>query len=159
VPDFCDICPGFDDNIDVDEDGVPDGCDILTITSPNGGETFIEGSSELITWEGIGNVSLEYSINNGSTWITIDPNTPTNAGFDWNPIPVETSDQSLVRACYDVNDPNTCDSSDNVFVIFECVETLTADFDDDCFVNMVDFSLLAQRYLMGGNPFDPNWVP
>ncbi|MFQ5498779.1 MAG: hypothetical protein ACE5FH_03820, partial [Candidatus Zixiibacteriota bacterium] len=25
--DACDICPGFDDNLDTDSDGVPDGCD------------------------------------------------------------------------------------------------------------------------------------
>jgi len=28
VPDGCDICPGYDDNLDDDGDGVPDGCDI-----------------------------------------------------------------------------------------------------------------------------------
>lgn len=28
VPDGCDACPGFDDNLDADSDGVPDGCDI-----------------------------------------------------------------------------------------------------------------------------------
>ena len=28
VADVCDICPGFDDRLDVDLDGVPDGCDI-----------------------------------------------------------------------------------------------------------------------------------
>ncbi len=27
VPDGCDICPGYDDAIDSDDDGVPDGCD------------------------------------------------------------------------------------------------------------------------------------
>ncbi len=28
VPDICDICPGFDDNVDSDSDGTPDGCDL-----------------------------------------------------------------------------------------------------------------------------------
>jgi hypothetical protein len=28
VPDGCDICPGYNDNVDSDDDGVPDGCDI-----------------------------------------------------------------------------------------------------------------------------------
>jgi hypothetical protein len=27
VGDACDVCPGFDDNLDTDNDGVPDGCD------------------------------------------------------------------------------------------------------------------------------------
>ena len=26
-PDECDLCPGFNDNLDSDFDGVPDGCD------------------------------------------------------------------------------------------------------------------------------------
>jgi len=28
VADHCDVCPGYDDNVDTDGDGVPDGCDI-----------------------------------------------------------------------------------------------------------------------------------
>lgn len=158
VPDAQDICPGFDDNIDSDGDGIPDGCDILNILSPNGGETYIEGSSQTITWEGDDDISLAYSVDSGSAWITIVPNIPNNGELEWSPIPAETSDQCLVRACY-VSDPSNCDISDNVFIIFECLETLTADFDGNCFVNMIDFGLLAQRYLMGGNPFDPDWVP
>ena len=31
VADIDDICPGFDDNIDTDSDGIPDGCDTLTV--------------------------------------------------------------------------------------------------------------------------------
>ena len=27
IPDVCDICEGFDDNLDADADGIPDGCD------------------------------------------------------------------------------------------------------------------------------------
>jgi len=29
VPDDTDVCPGFDDNLDADNDGVPDGCDFV----------------------------------------------------------------------------------------------------------------------------------
>ncbi len=33
VADPCDICPGFDDNLDADGDGVPDGCDNCPLTA------------------------------------------------------------------------------------------------------------------------------
>ncbi|MBU1239847.1 hypothetical protein KKF84_16365, partial [Myxococcota bacterium] len=31
-PDGCDVCPGFDDSIDADEDGIPDGCERVSLT-------------------------------------------------------------------------------------------------------------------------------
>ena len=46
----------------------------ITVTSPNGGESWEVGSVHNITWTSagaVGNVMIDYSTNNGSTW-TID---------------------------------------------------------------------------------------
>ena len=46
--------------------------DALKVISPNGGEVWNAGSSHAITWTNngpVGNVRLEYSINNGGSWI------------------------------------------------------------------------------------------
>ncbi len=34
IPDGCDACPGFDDTLDADTDGIPDGCDLCPSTIP-----------------------------------------------------------------------------------------------------------------------------
>lgn len=46
----------------------------LTLTSPNGGESFPAGSLQLIEWKSKGNipkVTLEYSIDGGATWMYV----------------------------------------------------------------------------------------
>jgi hypothetical protein len=46
----------------------------ITITSPNGGENWIVGSNQIITWTSsgtVGNVRIEYSTNNGASWSTV----------------------------------------------------------------------------------------
>jgi hypothetical protein len=50
---------------------VPDATTSLTITSPNGGESFSPSSLHAITWTTkgtVGNVSIQYSVNGGATW-------------------------------------------------------------------------------------------
>ncbi len=51
--------------------------DTLTITHPVGGEKFVPGTTEIIRWDaptGTGNVSIEYSIDNGATWQNVASN-------------------------------------------------------------------------------------
>jgi len=131
-----------------------------TFLSPNGEESFLVGKLATITWQDnncVQNVSLDYSINNGSTWISIDPNTLNDGLFDWNPIPIENSEQCLIRIC-DVSNPLICDASDNVFTIFECLES-ARDISGNCFVDDNDVLLFMEQWLLGGNPFDPAWIP
>ena len=55
----------------------------LTISSPNGGEQWLAGSSQNITWDWTGfidQVKLEYSLNGGLDWNIIE-NSTNNDGY------------------------------------------------------------------------------
>jgi len=58
----------------------------LSITSPIGGENWVMGTSHNITWNsnGVNNIKIEYSINNGSTWLTQAASVPATSGaYSW----------------------------------------------------------------------------
>ncbi len=71
----------------------------LRITSPNGGEKLLGGTSTVITWTGIAatdTVQLEYSTNNGTNW-NIITDQATGLQHEWKNIPAVTSAQCLLR--------------------------------------------------------------
>lgn len=128
------------------------------IESPNGGEELIAGSQEVITWSSgiVDDIAIEYSSNNGATWQTINPNTPNDGWEEWT-VPQVMSDQCLIRIS-DATAPEVYDTSDDVFTIFECQLESPADLNDDCIVNLGDFVILAQEWLLNGNPFDEGYT-
>ena len=70
----------------------------VTVTSPNGGESWAGGSTQSITWtsSGVTNVKLEYTLN-GSTWTTITASTAASAGsYAWT-VPGSASTTAKVR--------------------------------------------------------------
>lgn len=90
----------------------------LSITVPNGGENWAVGSSQNILWSsnGITNVKIEYSTNNGASWSTIVGSTPAGSGsYSWV-VPNTPSTQCRVRVT-DVANSNVTDASDNLFSI------------------------------------------
>jgi beta propeller repeat protein len=90
----------------------------LTLTSPNGGENWQIGNTYPITWNSINvpNVQLEYTTNNGSSWIVIIPSTSSNM-YNWT-VPNYPSTQCRVRVT-DINNPTVSDQSDGMFTISE----------------------------------------
>lgn len=102
----------------------------LTVTSPNGGEVLQGGTVHNITWNNhTGNSSsytLYYSVNNGSTWITIASNVAANLEtYAWN-VPVRAySNNCLIRVQYISMDCSQ-DVSDAVFTIMPPTPVLTA---------------------------------
>jgi hypothetical protein len=97
---------------------VPTSSPIVTVTSPNGGETLKVDSKHEITWisAGItGNVKIEYSFNGGSYWATIIGSTANDGSHNWR-VPDEPSDNCLVRISDIDGDP--VDISDAAFSIF-----------------------------------------
>ncbi len=91
----------------------------LTLSAPNGGETWLVGSEQTIKWtsnETTGRVNIEYSVDNGSTWTDIISGTPDVGSFSWT-IPDAPSTNCLVRIS-DTNGSLT-DQSDEVFTIAE----------------------------------------
>jgi hypothetical protein len=91
---------------------------VLTITSPNGGESWRACTNQNITWTKVGstrNVSVEYSVNGGSTWILLTGSQAGNS-FTWTSLPDSTSNQCLVRV-KDITYANAFDVSNANFTI------------------------------------------
>jgi hypothetical protein len=118
----------------------------VTVTSPNGGETWGIGTSHNITWtsSGVTNVKIELSTNNGSNWSNIIASTPSTGTYSWN-VSNTPSAQCLVRIS-DVSSPSTQDVSDGVFTI-----ELLPGVEDELSGIPNDYVLL-QNY---PNPFNP----
>jgi hypothetical protein len=90
----------------------------ILVTNPNGGETWVVGSSESITWSssGVTNVKIEYTSDNGSSWSTITSNYPANTGiYAWT-VANSPSTQCKVRIS-DAGNASLSDMSDNDFTI------------------------------------------
>jgi len=90
----------------------------LYLISPNGGETFSQGSTLSILWNSISiaNIRIEYTILDPVSWIEITPQTPGHSGlFSWVIPSVESSD-CLVKIS-DESNPLNSDTSDAVFTI------------------------------------------
>jgi parallel beta-helix repeat protein len=71
----------------------------ITITSPKKGENWQAGSTRDITWTSTGNipfVTLEYSPDNGNTWIVFDANAKNDGHRSWI-VPDTPSSQCKIR--------------------------------------------------------------
>jgi hypothetical protein len=91
----------------------------ITVTSPNGGEELPAGTPHEITWTSEGdikNVKIEYSVNNGASWIEIVASTENDGFYSWD-VPCDISDESQIRIS-DL-DSDASDTSDDVFSIID----------------------------------------
>ncbi|AKQ68488.1 Endonuclease/exonuclease/phosphatase family protein [Myxococcus hansupus] len=89
----------------------------VTVTSPNGGESWAAGSVRDITWEssGVTNVRVEYTLN-GSTWTTLAASTAASAGsYAWT-VPASASTTARVRVS-NASNASLNDVSDAAFTI------------------------------------------
>ena len=89
----------------------------VTVTSPNGGESFVGGSTQSITWtaSGVTNVKLEYTLT-GSTWSVITSSTAASAGsYAWT-VPSSATTTARVRVSDAANSLIT-DTSNAAFTI------------------------------------------
>jgi hypothetical protein len=74
----------------------------VTITAPNGNELWIAGSKYNITWsttkpDKVATVDLDYSTDNGSTWVQIAKIEDAGGSYEWE-IPNVESENCLVKA-------------------------------------------------------------
>ncbi len=127
---------------------------------PNGGQMFLAGSLPTVQWKTEGDpvdeVRIDFSADNGQSW-RILANAVLNAGIFQITLPSDIhSQQCLVRVRSAAN-LDVMDIGDDVFTVFQCAQTLTADLTGDCFVNLADFAVLAQQWLTCGNPYDSDW--
>ncbi|MBS1913014.1 MAG: hypothetical protein JST22_13590 [Bacteroidetes bacterium] len=90
----------------------------VTLLYPNGGEVFASDSLVTISWtqNGVSQVTLELSPDNGATWQTIRWSQPGDSGhYQWKVPPVPTQ-KALVRISNTLN-ANVADRSDASFTI------------------------------------------
>ncbi|MCG2812342.1 MAG: FG-GAP-like repeat-containing protein, partial [Candidatus Aminicenantes bacterium] len=93
------------------------GLDSVQVLAPNGGENWNGGSVHDITWSTTGSgafVSIDYSINGGSSWISVLADTANDGSYGWT-VPATLSANCLVRVSDTDGDPS--DVSDRVFSI------------------------------------------
>ncbi|MCP4150892.1 MAG: hypothetical protein GY757_24310, partial [bacterium] len=98
----------------------------LTVTSPNGGESWLHGENRAITWTStdmLANVQIHYSVNNGSSWASIVNDTANDGSYSWT-IPDESSTTCLVRVSDSDGSPS--DTSNAVFTIVPPTLTVTS---------------------------------
>jgi hypothetical protein len=89
----------------------------ITVATPNGGETWLVGSSQGITWSSAstsGNVKIELSRDSGTTWETLVASTADDGAYDWT-VTGPTSVNCLLKIT-DVDGTPT-DQSNAVFTI------------------------------------------
>jgi len=118
----------------------------LTVQSPNGGEIWIVGQTEEITWTDVNvyDVKIELSTDNSTSWFTIAESIPNTGLYSWTVASPDSSNQCLIRIT-NVADGVVSDISDGVFTIdiitgLETEEGIPSEFD------------LSQNY---PNPFNP----
>ena len=97
--------------------------DPLTFTSPNGGESWDEGSNHIVSWIcGVPlSLKLEYTIDSGATWNFLAYINPNIFSFDWV-LPTKIHSTQCLLKLTDVNDTTTFDVSDSLFSINAIVD-------------------------------------
>ena len=96
----------------------PSSSPTIAVTSPNGGESWIASTSHNITWTStgsVGNVNIDYSVNNGSNWSSVASSTENDGTFNWT-VPSSPSTTCLLRIS-DAADGTPSDTSNSVFTI------------------------------------------
>ena len=91
---------------------------IFSLISPNGQEQYYPTNLVQIKWfaAGVTNVRLDYSVNNGNTWMNIEQSLNGTTGiYDWI-VPNTPSTQCLVRVS-DVSNTAIYDISNSLFTI------------------------------------------
>ena len=91
----------------------------IRVTTPNGGEVWIVNETYDITWASENfygeNVKIEFSADDGNTWMTIVDETPNDGVYSWL-VPDTTSDMCKAKVS-DAEDGDPYDESDNTFSI------------------------------------------
>ncbi len=93
----------------------------VRVTRPNGGEAFVIGTVESITWDRFGteiaNARIELSIDGGFSYTDIEATTPNDGSYDWT-VPASATTQGIVRIS-DAANALATDLSDASFSIVE----------------------------------------
>ncbi|MBN1765000.1 MAG: right-handed parallel beta-helix repeat-containing protein [Sedimentisphaerales bacterium] len=133
----------------------------ITLITPNGGEEFATGMTYPITWSCTGSISevlIEYSPDNGSSWLEVTPpNTGNSGSYDWLVPVVESSSQCLLRVS-DAGYPDINDTSDDAFTIKRIIYVKGDATGANDGANWDDAFVLLQNGLDAAISSDEIWV-
>jgi photosystem II stability/assembly factor-like uncharacterized protein len=117
----------------------------ITVLDPNGGEIISAGSDYYIEWNSVdvADVKLDYSTDNGSTWITILDSIPSTGIYDWT-VPNTFTSLGRVRIS-DITDSTVFDISDGPFTI-----------QSSHMITVTDPN--GGEELQGGSTYEINWT-
>ncbi|WP_310991577.1 S8 family serine peptidase [Aequorivita marina] len=131
--------------------------DNLTLTYPNGSESFVPGEAESIHWDAVpvnttADFVLEYSVDNGTSWneIATVPNTTTN--YEWD-VPNSVTGEALIRisngSSQDVSDENffIAPLVSNVQVTQVCPSEATFSWNAVADAESYDLYILGEKYM------------
>jgi hypothetical protein len=122
----------------------------ITVTSPNGGELWIAGSTLNVTWTSagsVGNVDIELSTDGGATWQALASDT-ANDGQEAITVPADHGTESLVRV-KQASDETISDVSDAAFTI-----TTWGDVNADGKVDGGDLNIILSNWNESGTAWD-----
>ena len=130
-----------------------DGDPSVTVTAPNGGETWEVGTVCQITWTatdniGVASIDIDYSVDGGLVWVPVAAGEANDGTYDWTVPGPETVDAIVRVTAYDDAANSGSDVSDAVFTI----DDLTGI--DDPLAGLTRPTVLQNR----PNPFNPNTV-
>ena len=90
----------------------------IAVISPDGGESWLAGTTQNIAWKTIGTIAevkIEYTLDNGAHWIEVIAATANNGSYLWI-VPATPSSRCLVRIS-DVVNAAINDTSEAMFSI------------------------------------------
>lgn len=128
----------------------------IDVTYPNNNESLVPGTVEKIRWDAYGQsgpFTVNYSVDSGNTWQTIETGVTNGRGFvDWN-VPLSITEDALIR----VSNGNTVDKSDETFSIINqphnlnissaCPSSFKLNWDAVQGANAYDVFLLGSKYM------------
>ncbi len=127
----------------------------IALTYPVGGEGLVPGEFELIRWDAPQDslpCVLEYTTDNGLTWVTITSSTSINTNFyNWQ-VPSIISDEVRVRISRngisdESNDNLTIVDVPNVSVSWICPDSIYVNWSTVAGATSYEVSMLGQKYM------------
>jgi hypothetical protein len=113
----------------------------VTVTAPNGGENWVVGSNQNITWTSTGsitNVNIDYSTDGGTNWVNVATSTANDGTHAWT-VPNTPTTTAKVRIS-DASNSATNDVSNANFTISSAPSSVTI-FSEGFEINAVPGSI------------------
>jgi hypothetical protein len=130
--------------------------DDIIVTYPAGGESLESNTSNLIRWDTYdttGNFTVEYSLNNGSTWTNLSTSVPASRRYQYFTTPNVISGQALVRVSRNgmsgvSQQPfNIIDRPNNLAISAVCPNEFTLNFDTVPGATGYDIFVLGNKFM------------